>query len=196
VASAADARPARPGGRGLASKRGRRGVRRTRCRSLPRRQCRPAADTPHLQASPSTATYSVVFTPEAEEALADTAREKTSVIQRPGQQRRAGSPAPNKPKPPERLPSGRLVPRMLHERPLSLGKRPPTCGVSGGRYWVRTSDLFGVNEARYHCANRPWCCAGKVSARSRRVHIPGRSGIQPVKRWSQSHPVTAGRGQS
>ena len=25
----------------------------------------------------------------------------------------------------------------------------------GGRYWVRTSDLFGVNEARYHCANRP-----------------------------------------
>ena len=28
-------------------------------------------------------------------------------------------------------------------------------GPSGGRYWVRTSDLFGVNEARYHCANRP-----------------------------------------
>ena len=28
-------------------------------------------------------------------------------------------------------------------------------GSSGGRYWVRTSDLFGVNEARYHCANRP-----------------------------------------
>jgi hypothetical protein len=27
--------------------------------------------------------------------------------------------------------------------------------LSGGRYWVRTSDLFGVNEARYHCANRP-----------------------------------------
>src|SRR5215203_2627654 len=26
---------------------------------------------------------------------------------------------------------------------------------NGGRYWVRTSDLFGVNEARYHCANRP-----------------------------------------
>jgi len=26
---------------------------------------------------------------------------------------------------------------------------------AGGRYWVRTSDLFGVNEARYHCANRP-----------------------------------------
>src|SRR5688572_27905972 len=28
-------------------------------------------------------------------------------------------------------------------------------GDLGGRYWVRTSDLFGVNEARYHCANRP-----------------------------------------
>ena len=27
-----------------------------------------------------------------------------------------------------------------------------------GRYWVRTSDLFGVNEARYHCANRPRLC--------------------------------------
>ena len=27
--------------------------------------------------------------------------------------------------------------------------------LCGGRYWVRTSDLFGVNEARYHCANRP-----------------------------------------
>ncbi len=25
----------------------------------------------------------------------------------------------------------------------------------GGRYWVRTSDLFRVKEARYHCANRP-----------------------------------------
>src|SRR2546429_7475007 len=24
-----------------------------------------------------------------------------------------------------------------------------------GRYWIRTSDLFGVNEARYRCANRP-----------------------------------------
>jgi hypothetical protein len=25
--------------------------------------------------------------------------------------------------------------------------RPLTCGDSGGRYWDRTSDLFGVNEA-------------------------------------------------
>ena len=26
---------------------------------------------------------------------------------------------------------------------------------AGGRYWDRTSDLFGVNEARSRCANRP-----------------------------------------
>ena len=44
---------------------------------------------------------------------------------------------------------------------------------AGGRYWVRTSDLFGVNEARYHCANRPVTCAGKASASERRPHIPG-----------------------
>ena len=24
-----------------------------------------------------------------------------------------------------------------------------------GRYWIRTSDLLGVNEARYRCAKRP-----------------------------------------
>src|SRR5215213_11653936 len=33
------------------------------------------------------------------------------------------------------------------------------CGVKPGpccgRYWVRTSDLFRVREARYRCANRP-----------------------------------------
>ncbi len=25
-----------------------------------------------------------------------------------------------------------------------------SCGDAGGRYWVRTSDLLGVNEALYH----------------------------------------------
>jgi hypothetical protein len=42
-----------------------------------------------------------------------------------------------------------------------------TCMFAGGRYWVRTSDLFGVNEARYHCANRPrnHRVPGKASAR-------------------------------
>ena len=28
-------------------------------------------------------------------------------------------------------------------------------GVTCGRYWDRTSDLFRVREARYRCANRP-----------------------------------------
>ena len=41
-------------------------------------------------------------------------------------------------------------------QPLTLPFRQVRgCSVLGGRYWVRTSDLFGVNEARYHCANRP-----------------------------------------
>ena len=37
----------------------------------------------------------------------------------------------------------------------------PPCGWMalmrsiGGRWRFRTADLFGVNEARYHCANRP-----------------------------------------
>jgi hypothetical protein len=42
------------------------------------------------------------------------------------------------------------VPSLAFDRKPSL-----TCGNASGRYWVRTSDLFGVNEARYHCANRP-----------------------------------------
>ena len=51
-------------------------------------------------------------------------------------------------------------------RKLSNARRPGVANgyvalsegyCSGGRYWVRTSDLFGVNEARYHCANRPRC---------------------------------------
>ncbi len=41
-------------------------------------------------------------------------------------------------------------------KPQKPKETPGIPGVSvGGRYWVRTSDLFGVNEARYHCANRP-----------------------------------------
>ena len=57
------------------------------------------------------------------------------------------------------------------------GNRPLTYGDTGGRYWVRTSDLFGVNEARYHCANRPLWCAGDFSASvgPLRIH-PGPAG--------------------
>src|SRR6478609_11774103 len=43
--------------------------------------------------------------------------------------------------------------QRLNNRAALRGSAAP--GDLGGRYWVRTSDLFGVNEARYHCANRP-----------------------------------------
>jgi hypothetical protein len=52
-----------------------------------------------------------------------------------------------------------LDPPYRHEACTRPGEIPEnvrlTRADSGGRYWVRTSDLFGVNEARYHCANRP-----------------------------------------
>ncbi len=51
---------------------------------------------------------------------------------------------------------------------------PSTRDESGGRYWVRTSDLFRVREARYHCANRP-----------------GRRSMDPRWRWVRdSNPCT------
>ena len=60
-------------------------------------------------------------------------------------------------------------------------QQPPICvsagrGLfsAGGRYWVRTSDLFGVNEARYHCANRPLLCAAQVSPSRPARHNEGR----------------------
>ena len=49
----------------------------------------------------------------------------------------------------------------------------PGRSLAGGRYWVRTSDLFGVNEARYHCANRP--CSSSVA---RRTEVE--TGFEPV----------------
>ena len=33
---------------------------------------------------------------------------------------------------------------------LTIKKPPANRGLECGRYWVRTSDLFGVNEALYH----------------------------------------------
>src|SRR3954447_10741169 len=52
---------------------------------------------------------------------------------------------------PHRGHSGPLVPTWGGQ------KGPPTCAFAGqrphrdgGRYWVRTSDLLGVNEALYH----------------------------------------------
>ena len=65
--------------------------------------------------------------------------------------------------------------------------------VISGRYWVRTSDLFGVNEARYRCANRPaWPklahrfrsgqirCHGSSRGPIPRGGFPGAAGRRPV----------------
>ena len=52
-----------------------------------------------------------------------------------------------------------VSPRRSLVRPPPGHKKIPGSNIRGfliicARYWVRTSDLFGVNEARYHCANR------------------------------------------
>ena len=44
------------------------------------------------------------------------------------------------------------------EVPAGIEFRCCSTHIYGGRYWVRTSDLFRVREARYHCANRPSLC--------------------------------------
>ena len=47
---------------------------------------------------------------------------------------------------------------LPHKRRRRPGPRFPRTRVAyrlRGRYWDRTSDLFRVREARYHCANRP-----------------------------------------
>ena len=73
-------------------------------------------------------------------------------------------------------------------------KKGPDCCVSAsqgpicvrGRYWVRTSDLFGVNEARYHCANRPLERRPPYpTRRTRSPHrCPGARLVQQVRRAS------------
>ena len=50
----------------------------------------------------------------------------------------------------------------------------------GGRHWVRTSDLFRVREARYHCASRP---------RWRRDLNPCTRICSPLPRLSATPPV-------
>lgn len=76
---------------------------------------------------------------------------------------------------------------------------PLTCGFFGGRYWVRTSDLFGVNEARYHCANRPCTrrltdpgqnskigeTAGKATRKLTGIHSASDKARQPLHRSTQ-----------
>jgi hypothetical protein len=86
-------------------------------------------------------------------------------------------------------------------RGFMSGNRPLTCVNAGGRYWVRTSDLFGVNEARYHCANRPGetrlgralTADADFSARSTAGHIGGRRrpGQAPCSSGSRSRQTLA-----
>src|SRR3954453_254135 len=69
----------------------------------------------------------------------------------------------------------------------------------GGRYWVRTSALFGVNEARYHCANRPDDPGDGVRAPQRLAHPapvltsgsrPGHVAAEQLTSGHRSDPVT------
>ncbi len=73
-----------------------------------------------------------------------------------------------------------LFPASSPKRKEAL-ERAPDLRLCGGRYWVRTSDLFGVNEARYHCANRP----------SKRE--PSTNGRRACGRHRLAHGSSAGR---
>ena len=46
----------------------------------------------------------------------------------------------------------------------------------GGRYWIRTSDLLGVNEVRYRCAKRP-------RKEEYVVVMVGEEGLEPPTTW-------------
>src|SRR5690606_7895626 len=56
--------------------------------------------------------------------------------------------------------------------------------ADGGRYWVRTSDLFRVREARYRCANRPYA----LIERWRRDSNPCIRLCRPLPRLSATPP--------
>src|SRR5699024_8574516 len=62
---------------------------------------------------------------------------------------------------------GRLSADAEEPRPGGRGS-----SAGGGRYWVRTSDLFRVREARYRCANRP--------GRHRRLPFEVGTRVEPV----------------
>ena len=59
--------------------------------------------------------------------------------------------------------------------------------VEGGRYWVRTSDLFGVNEARYCCANRqlerrpPYLTTTECHSVDRSLPRSSNNSVEPAK---------------
>ncbi len=51
--------------------------------------------------------------------------------------------------------------------------------IQCGRYWTRTSDLFRVKEARYHCANRPLRMYATDVQYPRQSSV-GDTGLEPV----------------
>src|SRR5690606_19932433 len=74
----------------------------------------------------------------------------------------------------------------MEEDPAKTGPRQrKTTECRGGRYWDRTSDLFGVNEAHPRCANRPSRsgnhCSGPWSTPERRGPLlQGTDPTQPL----------------
>ena len=65
-------------------------------------------------------------------------------------------------------------------------------GLSGGRYWDRTSDLFRVKEARYPCANRPrWVRDSNPCIRLCRP-LPRLSANPPHPMGSSGFPIESG----
>ena len=81
--------------------------------------------------------------------------------------------------------------RVLHVDRIFTFELDFTRGDAGGRYWVRTSDLFRVREARYRCANRPrW--RRDLNPRSRICSpLPRLSATPPLE--EQGSPTGTGR---
>lgn len=61
--------------------------------------------------------------------------------------------------------------------------------LAGGRYWIRTSDPFGVNEVRYRCANRP--LREETLATTGRIAKSAVPGMDRVGAAVRSHAATS-----
>ena len=77
---------------------------------------------------------------------------------------------------------------MLYQ--LSYVRATRTTWSCRGRYWVRTSDLFRVKEARYHCANRPEGAGHPLEWTRRSLHQPP-SGF--IAAECEVHPARTGQ---
>ena len=85
---------------------------------------------------------------------------------------------------------------MLYQ--LSYVRATRIRGSRRGRYWVRTSDLFRVKEARYHCANRPKVLAtvsgglAEAYMSSAVVAASGRCEVRPAAAPSPASAMVVG----